>query len=151
MLQPSIIPINDKEYELEKEYAYEFVLNNATFRISVPKGFIYDGASVPRILWTLTGILPDGLIRAGALLHDYIYHHQGILPAWRLMIHTENGWQKSTLELTRPIADNIFLEAMIKAGVRSTKAHVAWAGVRVGGWVAWYSEKRPCKCPDPVT
>ena len=35
-------------------------------RILIPKGFVYDGASVPRLVWTLSGILPDGLIRAAA-------------------------------------------------------------------------------------
>ena len=49
------------------------------YRISIKKGFTHDGASVPRLLWSITGIRPDGPIRAGALVHDWIYIHAGRL------------------------------------------------------------------------
>jgi len=40
----------------------------------IPKGFAYNGANIPRIMWTVLGLHPwhPRVIRA-ALFHDYLY------------------------------------------------------------------------------
>jgi len=40
----------------------------------VPTGFLYNGANIPRLFWTILGLHPwhPKVIR-GALLHDYLY------------------------------------------------------------------------------
>ena len=40
----------------------------------VPKDFLYNGANIPRLFWTILGLHPwhPKVIRA-ALLHDYLY------------------------------------------------------------------------------
>lgn len=40
----------------------------------VPKGFMYNGANIPRLVWTLLGLHPwhPKVIRA-ALFHDFMY------------------------------------------------------------------------------
>lgn len=77
--QPSNLPVADGTYRLLDTYHYCWDLNGQQSRITVPEGFTYDGASVPRLAWTLSGITPDGLIRAAALIHDWIYNHAGAL------------------------------------------------------------------------
>ena len=86
---PDSRPISDKIYQLFNDYRYEWnlkvkdkqgiekIIKN---RITIPAGFRYDGASVPRIFWTISGIRPDGLQRAAALVHDMIYMQKGDLP-----------------------------------------------------------------------
>lgn len=86
--------------------------------IHVPAGFEHDGASVPRVVWTLSGLVPDGLIRAAALAHDYVY-------------------RGNVRSLTRRQADAMLHDLMVEAGISRWRAYVAWAGVRVGGWAAW--------------
>jgi len=41
---------------------------------AIPKGFLYNGANIPRWFWTLPGLHPwhPRVIRA-ALFHDYLY------------------------------------------------------------------------------
>ena len=82
--------------------------------ILVPKGFITDFASVPRmpILFWLAG----DKARAAAIIHDYLY--------WSGLVD-------------RATADRIFREAMQVSGVPAWRRWGMWAGVRSGGWVAW--------------
>ena len=78
--QPDIIPMDDKShYLLRGDYSYIWRYNKSTFKITVVNGFYYDGTSVPRLLWSLIDIYPDGIHRPASLIHDYIYKHKGIL------------------------------------------------------------------------
>ncbi len=90
--------------------------------LTVPAGFRSDGASVPRFFWRL--VFPPGepaALRA-AVIHDWIYRSR---PA---------GW-------SRRRADKLFLGMMILDGVPVWRAYLAWAGVRIGGWISWQKEK----------
>lgn len=89
-------------------------------RLYVPKGFMSDGASVPRIFWGL--VFPADDLRAlrAAFAHDYIYRHH---PA---------GW-------TRAEADRLFYDIMVRDGVPVFKAWIAYQAVRLCGWYAWQS------------
>jgi hypothetical protein len=62
--QPDIEPIQGGKYKLREDYSYETEITPGRFvKISINKGFEYDGASVPRITWSLSGLRPDGLLR----------------------------------------------------------------------------------------
>lgn len=70
---PDSRPISDRLYQLFNDYRYIWTLKvreaDGSFkdiknRITIPSGLRYDGASVPRFFWTITGIKPDGLQRA---------------------------------------------------------------------------------------
>lgn len=69
-----------RSYILDTDYTYHWKIGGKHFRITIPAGFKYDGASVPRVFWSVTGFLPDGLGRAAALVHDFIYVHKGKMP-----------------------------------------------------------------------
>ncbi len=122
--QPDLEPVSDRLYRLRSTYLY---LNNDGFFLRIKKGYTSDGASVPRLVWTLTGITPDGLHRAAALIHDYIYDHAGRLPPQSC----------SKLSWTRKEADQIFLRIMREAGVSSFKSAIAYRAVRAFGWTGW--------------
>ena len=66
-------------------------------RITVPRGFITDLASIPRALRGLPNLDPNGLSRAPAVLHDFLYCSQ-------------------TVE-SRAVADGIFRAALQAVGV----------------------------------
>lgn len=91
--------------------------------ITVPKGFMYDKASVPRIVWWW---LPrdDRHILIAALVHDYLYDTQKIEGEW----------------IYRKEADQIFYDLLIQSGMRWSKAKAAYTAVRVGGW-RWYNNR----------
>lgn len=91
--------------------------------IEVPKGFKTDLASIPRLFQWLISV--NGLHRAAAILHDYLYQEK---PDW----------------CTRALADQIFLEAMKVAGETWWRRRAMYTAVRLGGWLYW-RECRKCK------
>lgn len=78
--------------------------------ITIPFGFITDGASVPMALWSI--FPPYGEYEASAVLHDYLYKEHAI---------------------TRFNADGIFRQAMVSQGVPFWKIWLMWAAVRLCG------------------
>ena len=80
----------------------------------IPRGFLTDGASNVRVLWSLCPPM-SGLTAEPAVLHDWLYS------------------LNCTLPLTRKQADQIFYQAMIEAGVSKVRAKAVYYGVRMGG------------------
>lgn len=85
----------------------------------VPKGFEFDGASVP---FPLTVLVPQShsLYLAASALHDWFYHQR-----------SERG------SMSREQADAIFRESMIVLGLNWVWAGLMWRAVRAGGWAVW--------------
>ena len=82
--------------------------------VIVPAGFVTDLASVPRVLWNL--LPPLASYARAAVIHDYLYATNG---------------------LTRAEADGVLLEAMQATDVPFFTRSTIYAGVRLGGFVAW--------------
>jgi len=80
----------------------------------IPTGFFTDGASTPRILWSICPPM-DGDSAEPAVLHDWLYS------------------KSCPLVFTRKEADDIFLEAMRCAGVLWARRTAIYSGVRIGG------------------
>lgn len=95
--------------------ATEFVYVDAeTGRtIVVPAGFICDGASIPRALWTV--IAPSDLSECAWLLHDWLYRYGA-----------SEGW-------TRKEADRLFYRINREQKESRFKSWLAYRGVRLGG------------------
>lgn len=82
--------------------------------ITVPRGFVTDFASVPRlpfIFW-----LAGGKATKAAVVHDFLYRKSGV---------------------TRADADHVFAEAMAVTGQAAWRRGLMWAGLRIGGWAAY--------------
>lgn len=97
---------------LLSDLIYESPLLNQ--RIVVPAKFVTDLASIPQLLWNI--LPPIGSYDAAAVVHDYLYLHNGV---------------------TRAQADAVLNEAMTELEVDSWKRRLIYAGVRIGGWVPW--------------
>jgi hypothetical protein len=138
MRQPDITPIQHSKYRYrnDEDYTITIFVRGLPYFITIPAGFIYDGASVPRVLWSLSGLTPDGLIRAASLVHDWIYVHKGEVLAMHKNI-------KYPLKLTRAQTDRIFLDHMANSGMGWWERNTAFAAVRAYGWTQWKKEPRP--------
>lgn len=84
------------------------------WRITVYKGFIWDGASIPRSLWDDIGCPLD--YAKESLIHDALYR---------------------TNLLDRKSADKVFHKLLIQKGVSPVIAKMMYIGVRVGGEEAY--------------
>jgi Protein of unknown function (DUF1353) len=90
---------------------YGFV--DATCTIwQVPQNAIVDGASIPRLLWTLVGGPFEGKYRNASVIHD---------------------WFCDRRTRTWASVHNMFHDAMIAAGVDQRQASIMYYGVYLGG------------------
>lgn len=92
--------------------------DGAGFRVIVPKGFITDLASIPRIFRAMFD--RNGLSRRPAVLHDWLYCSQ---------------------KYSRSTADWLFLQALKAEGVGLLTRQAMYAGVRAGGWI-YYGRRK---------
>ena len=85
----------------------------------VPKGFVSDGASMPRFFWRFIGhpFAMDYLREA--VLHDYFYRTQHI---------------------RRKLADKIFFN-LLKNHLPFRSRLIYWS-LRLFGWIAWNENKK---------
>ncbi len=90
-------------------------------RWEAPRGLRFDGASIPRILWSFVGGPYEGDYRRGALMHD-----------------------AGCADQSRPRAevDWMFYDAMRCDGVGFWKAKLIYTAVRRFGWIAWNEHTR---------
>lgn len=103
-------------------------------RVSVPKGFLTDLASVPRPCWTF--LAPWDIARA-AIIHDYLY---SVIRKYRVKY---NPWNDKSgyvedhdlVKQAKEEADQIFLMAMIDAdpSISKWKITVAYYAVSIFG------------------
>lgn len=123
--EPLIKYLSELELIPDHKYSFRldapFIVQINSNMLTVPKGFLTDLASTPRILWPLYAPNDTRTIRP-AVLHDYMYH-------------CESGY-------TRYQSDKIFYYGLRKHDISAFRAHKYYWGVRLFGWY-FYSPK-PC-------
>jgi hypothetical protein len=110
-----------REFKLEEDLFCSFSFKGYSYGIKIKKGFVYDGASIPQIAWSVVGSPFTGLYLEAATIHDAIYYG-----AW---------------EYGRKLADEIFLFIMLEMGVSKTKAYTMFKSVRIGGNGAYHKRR----------
>ena len=139
--QPRIEPHPETigKYVLLEDFHFEWEAELHRQKLLIEKGFVFDLASVPRIFWTPTGITPDRLRWTAPLIHDFPYHHKGILPygSYKIWDDDLNGWVNSDKIWTRKNADRLFCRTLREDGISRIKRRMAYRAVRAAGWYAW--------------
>lgn len=108
-------------FKTQAEVSYT---TNAGVLLTVPIGFITDGASIPKLFWSLIGSPFTGNYRRPSLIHDRLY----------IVQTTSRGY-----------ADRVFLEGMKSEGVSWWKRRTMYYAVRLGGWRPWNKHKEALK------
>ena len=101
----------DELYELYP-YLYKAVLSNGKV-LRIKDKYIFDGASIPRVLWSLIG---SPFEFSYSICHDILYQAE-------LMTRAEADWE--------------FILILKLKGVGWVKRNAMWLGLRAGGWVTW--------------
>lgn len=98
---------------------------------TVPKGFEFDGASVPKFLATF--LSPVGVLLIGGLIHDYAYKYACLKP--------KNN-NDPLLLLDQKGADKIFRDINIEINGFHFLNYLAYWALRIGGFVAWNKHRK---------
>lgn len=115
LTHPNILLLDGREIRLQVDPAggpLRYRINGEI--VTVPPGYISDGASVPRFYWWRYP--PIGLYTRPAIVHDFLY---------------EQG------RYSRARCDRVFAEAMEEAGVDAWTRRLFYYQLRLWGWGAW--------------
>jgi len=117
-------------YEVTESFKY-YIDDSATKWVYVPKGFLTDGASVPRPFWWL--IPPMGKYAQAAVVHD-ILCERGIAYKEEVGFHVD-----------RDEANKIFYHAMEVLGVPKIQRKLMYWAVKAYNIVGWTSDAAKAK------
>lgn len=120
-----------RTWEISKDW--HFSVNGENYVI--PKGFVFDGASVPKFL--ASWLSPTGVLLIGGLVHDYAYKYTVLLKKDK----------KSTSEpMTQNEADQLFRDINIEQNGFHLLNNLAYWALVIGGFVAWNGHRKAnCK------
>ena len=136
--QPDIYSLTkDTNYCLRGDYSYIWRSNKITYKITVPNGFIYDGTSVPRFLWSIFGIYPDGIHRPASLIHDFMYKNKGLVPDESYTSYFIDTWLITHHQWRRNDVDRLFCRMLRDLGVSKFKRRIMFYAVRIFGYFWW--------------
>lgn len=114
---------------------FNWKLLNELFIVTVPRGFITDFASVPRLAQLLPGFNRTESSANAAVLHDWSYCCRG-----EMVVDTVSG-NGMVLHLSRKECDQLLYEGLIASGYSRVVAWLFYSAVRVGGWIYWNRRK----------
>ena len=116
-----------RTWEISKDWNYS--LNGENYVI--PKGFVFDGASVPKFL--ASWLSPTGVLLVGGLVHDYAYKYQTLLKKNK----------KDTMGvINQKKADEIFRDVNIEINGFFLMNVLAYWSLRLGGFAAWNKHRK---------
>ena len=107
---------------------FHYSLNGVEYK--VPKGFEFDGASVPKFLATF--LSPVGVLLMGGLVHDYGYKYATLMKADGTTI----GYHD------QKYMDGIFRDICIEVNGFRVLNYLAYWSLRLAGFVAWNGHKK---------
>lgn len=123
---PALTPLPDASDNWEVDCHWITPLINSR-AVLIRRGFITDGASIPRIAWRFIGHPFSKRLLPHALGHDALY---------------------SAELISRKASDAWMLSSMKHAlehyplGVSTRMSNVVWAALRAGGWTVWNRHTR---------
>ena len=119
--------LGKRHWEISKDFVYEI----HGIKYVIPKGFKFDGASVPKFLATF--LSPVGVLLLGGLIHDYAYKYAALKPALK---------EDDLLIVDQKKADKIFRDINIEINGFYFLNYLAYWALRLGGWFAWNGHRK---------
>ena len=104
--------IDDNLFILSKDKSVE----SLGYSVTVKKGFDFDGASIPKWLWSIYGSPLNGNYVVASLIHDGLYASQ---------------------KVTKSVSDKIFLDVMKQSNVGYIKRTSMYLAVKMFGGKDW--------------
>ena len=131
-----------RKWRLVETWYFKLRKEREIVEIVLPKDFEFNGASIPRIFWFI--LSPVGLLMIPGLIHDYGYRFNQI---WQKNVHGE--LEPYMKDVKRKDWDDLFRTVGEQVNGFAGIDFIAWLGLRVGGWFAWWKHRRREETPDP--
>ena len=98
--------------------------------VLIHKEFIFNGASIPKIFWSI--LSPTGILLIPALVHDFAYTYGYI---WIIDEHDEVV--KFGADKERKYWDELFKKTAIRVNGFKGVNNISWWMLKAFGWIAW--------------
>lgn len=115
-------PDGSRGWWIREDYTIECIFHGVLRRMTVKKGFDFDGASIPRWAWSIIGDPLALDIQIAALFHDILFCIND--PAWSLRITNE-----------------FFLEVQQASKSCWVKRNTTTKAVQAAGWALWKKDE----------
>ena len=118
-----------RKFKVREDYTYYIPWLDVT--VLIPAGFIFDGASIPRMFWPL--LSPTGILFIPGLLHDYGYKYNHWLNENSEVIHDKAGqkfFDTHFAKMGKDINDMKVLDS------------IAYGALRGFGWMSWRKHRK---------
>jgi hypothetical protein len=150
--QPITQSVGKRLFKLMEDYTVYFYHRNDYYRLKIKKGFIYDGASIPRWAWSILGKTPIGTHDSGTIFHDLVYmlkknHEQTAIIGQSIDQCTHvlemlegDTWHKVIQGMTRDECDRIMFEIIdntYNAKLSKFQRAAMFNAIRIGGGRYW--------------
>lgn len=118
-----------RKWTIEENYIMYFPWLDC--KVCVPKGFVFDGASVPRVLWPFMS--PTGIMFIAGLFHDLGYRYNCWFDENHNQIYCGHG---------QAFFDDQIERMGTYINDARTTPNICWAGLRLFGWAAWNKRRK---------
>jgi|TARA_R110000824_G_scaffold14114_3_gene60500 hypothetical protein len=119
--------LGTRDWEIAEDFEYE--LNDIKY--TIPAGFKFDGASIPKFLHPF--LSPVGVLLMGGLVHDYAYKYATLL---------EINKSDTLGTISQKRADEIFRDINIGVNGFYLMNYLAYWSLRLGGFMAWNKHRK---------
>ena len=125
--------LTTRKWEITKDWKFTLTHDGNTHPTYyvIPKGFIFDGASVPK--YFRSWLSPMGILLIGGLVHDYGYKFEVL----RL-----GGKKGATEKKTQKWMDKTFRDINCDVNGFVILNYIAYYALRLGGWLAWRKHRK---------
>jgi hypothetical protein len=115
-----------RQWQISEDW--HFKIHGSSYVIT--KGFIFDGASIPKYFWNY--LSPVGVLLMPGLIHDWVYKYQ--------YLKCSDGTQTKTL--SQKDCDIMFRDLAIEINGFVVINHIAYYALRAFGWMAWNKHRK---------
>ena len=144
-VKPFVWLIEPRRWRLVKDWCYTLNTGQNSTTIIVPRGFEFDGASIPRFLWFF--LSPTGLLLIPGLIHDYGYKYDQL---WKL--DAAGAIVPFKPRAGRPYWDNLLYKVGRQVNDLSPLDGLAWVFVVCFACFTWRRHRRRnCRDTAPTT
>jgi len=153
--------------QLREALVYTWAVNGVPNRLTVPAGYIFDGASIPIVGVVISAVLPwfDTIYPYGDHLfatafHDYIWQYKGRLPAGAHTADINRQWVDAAYDKDgKPVwyftaSNKLFARHLRELGVGKKERRTMYLAVSTPiGYINWLTggvpeDARPKRLPQ---
>lgn len=120
--------VHNECFVLEKDFFFSLKIKGKIYLFKIEKGFIYDGASIPKKAQELIKVYTTGNHNPYTLIHDFIYSLKGYL--------TDIDGNK--IKVSREFADKLYKYQLLSLDYPFKTVILIYNTIRKFGGLFWF-------------